>query len=51
MSWIAEEALDLALNGAADLAESVIGRKLRRRSAEKERPGEKKQRKAEKERR
>lgn len=36
MDWIAEEVLDLALNGAADLAESVIGRKLERHRIEKE---------------
>ena len=40
MDWIVDEVLDLALNGAADLAESVIGRQLERRQTGKKRSGE-----------
>ncbi len=40
MDWITDEVLDLALNGAADLAESVIGRKLERHRTGKKPSGE-----------
>ena len=40
MDWIVDEVLDLALNGAADLAESVIGRQLERRKTGKKRSDE-----------